>query len=144
MIEPTFHHHVRVQRRHSAIDQNHRQPQLFPMSKIAFDHRAPVFLHGLGNFCVSITRQIHKVDSVIDQKEIDRLRPPRRRTRTRQPMNVRQSVQQGRFANVRSTTKSDFRSLISGKITRSCRTLDESGGTDFHNWQSRGRNPLSL
>jgi hypothetical protein len=59
-------------------------------------------------------------------------------------MGIRQSVQQTGFANIRSATKSDLRSLISGKIIRSRCALDESGGTDFHDWQSRGRNLMSL
>ena len=52
-------------------------------------------------------------------------------------MGVRQRIQQTGFANVRSATKSDFRSLISGKVIRLCCALDESGGTDFHDWQSQ-------
>jgi len=47
-------------------------------------------------------------------------------------VGIRQSIQQAGFANVRSATKSDFRSLISGKILRSRCALDKSGGTDFH------------
>src|SRR5712691_12521600 len=46
-------------------------------------------------------------------------------------MNIGQRIQQAGFANVRSATKSDFRSLISGKIIRSCCALNESGGADF-------------
>ena len=54
-------------------------------------------------------------------------------------MTLGQRVQQAGFANIRSATKSDFRSLISGKIIRSCCALDESGGTDLHYSLSRGR-----
>jgi hypothetical protein len=72
------------------------------------------------------------------------LRPTGCRARSSQSVGIRQCVQQTGFANVRSPTKSDFRSQISGKLFPSCCTLDESGGTDFHDWRSRGRNRLSL
>jgi hypothetical protein len=105
------------------------------MPQVAFDHGAKVFFHCFRNFRVSVTRQIHEVHPVIDQKEVNRLRPARRRTRSSQSMSVRQSVQQAGFANIRSATKSNFGPLISGKIIRSSCTLYESGGTDLHDWQ---------
>ena len=63
-------------------------------------------------------------------------------------MGVRQRVQQTGFAYVRSTTKSDLRSLIPGETLRSRCALDESGGADFHDWQEipgqTGEFPISI
>ena len=144
MIEPLLHDGVRFCGRHPAIDKHDRQLQLLPVLKIAFDHRTPGFFYCFGDLRISISRQIHKIKSLVDKKEVDRLRPAWRGTRASQAMGVRQNVQQAGFANVRSATKSDLRSLISGKVIRSRCTLDESGGADFHDWQSRGRNLFSL
>src|SRR5215467_14535119 len=91
-----------------------------------------MLLRGLGNLGISVTRKIYEIHAIIDKKKVDRLRPAWRRTRASQPMSVGQRVQQTGFANIRSATKCDFRSLISGKFSRSCCTLDESGGVDLH------------
>jgi len=144
MIEPVFHHHVRFDRGHSAIDEHQSQLQLISTLKIVLDHCSPAFLDGLGHFRISVSRKIHKVKSFIDEKKVDRLSPAWRRARASQPMSLGQRIQQTGFANIRSATKCDFRSLISGKFSRSCCTLDESGGADFHDWQSRGRNLVPL
>jgi hypothetical protein len=144
MIEPVFHHDVRFGWRDPAIHKHQSQLQLISILKIVLDHRSPAFLDGLGHFRISVSRQIYKVQSFIDEKKVDRLSPARRRARASQPMSLGQRIQQTGFANIRSATKCDFRSLISGKFSRSCCTLDESGGANFHDWQSRGRNLASL
>ena len=144
MIEPVLHHLVRFDRGHSTIDEHQSQLQLISILKIVLDHCSPAFLDSLGHFRISVSRQIHKVKSFIDEKKVDRLSPAWRRARASQPMSLGQRIQQTGFANIRSATKCDFRSLISGKFSRSCCTLDESGGADFHDWQSRGRNLPSL
>ena len=144
MVHPLFHHLVRIRGRHPAIHEYYSQLQLFPIQKVAFDHAAKGLLHSAWRLRVSIAGQIHKIHALIDKKEVDRLRPAGCRTRSSQSAGIRESVQQTGFANIRSPTKSDLRSQISGKLFPSRCTLDESGGTDFHFWQSRGRNRLSL
>jgi len=144
MIEPAFHHDVRFGWRHPAIDEHQSQLQLISIVKVVLDHRSQAFLDGFGHSRVSVSRQIHKVQSIIDEKKVDRLSPAWRRARASQPMCLSQRIQQTGFANIRSATKCDLRSLISGKFSRSCCTLDESGGADFHDWQSRGRNLVPL
>jgi hypothetical protein len=144
MVHPLFHHLVRVRGRHPAIHEYYSQLQLFPIQEVAFDHAAKGLLHSAWRLRVSIAGQIHKIHALVDKKEVDRLRPAGRRTRSSQSTGIRESVQQTGFANIRSPTKSDLRSQISGKLFPSRCTLDESGGTDFHDWRSRGRNRLSL
>src|SRR5207248_1361270 len=107
------------------IDEHQDQLQLFSIPQITFGHSPPGFLYCLWNLGVPVAWQIHKVRPIIDQKEVDHLRPARRGTRASQTSGIRKSVQQAGFANIRSATKSDFWSLISGKIIRSYCALDE-------------------
>ena len=75
MIEPLLHQHVRFGWRHAAIHEHQCQFQLLSIAKIAFDHRAKVFLYRLWHLRISVARQIHKVHAFVDQKKVDRLRP---------------------------------------------------------------------
>ena len=77
MIEPLFHPRIRVCWCHPAIDEHQGQLQLIPIPQIILDHRSPILFYGLRDFGVSVTRKVHKVHPVINQKEVDRLRPAR-------------------------------------------------------------------
>ena len=64
----------------------------------------PIFVELLPQFfcdlCIAVTGQVHEIATIIDQKEIDRLRSPRRRTRTRQPSGIRKHIQQTGFTDI--------------------------------------------
>ena len=73
--------------------QNHKL-EILRIHKICFDRFAPVVLHRYRDFCVSITRQVHKIKFLVYQKIINHLSSPGRRAGLRHALSIDQFVYQ--------------------------------------------------
>ena len=100
------------------IDQKKDCAELLRAMQIPLDQFAPLLFFTLRHFRVTVARKIHKIHRFIYIIEINGLRLARLRTRARQRFTVHQTVNQGRFSDVRFSGKCNLRLLIFRKHTR--------------------------
>src|SRR5947207_8430950 len=74
------------------VDQLNAEGQLPTLAQIFFGHSAPIGPHRFRNLGIPIAGQVGKIECIINQKEVDTLRPPRRVRRSGQPFSLQQRV----------------------------------------------------
>src|SRR5690606_6756622 len=75
---------------------------------------APAFV--LARAGIAVARQVHEVETFVDEKEVDRPGPSWRTADPRQALALHQAVEQTRFPDVRPAHERDLGTAVAGQI----------------------------
>ena len=113
------------------VDEHKSTGEIGPLEKVLRDElmkAVPISERGLG---ISIARKIHHAPILVDREEIDFTSAPGFSRNTRQRTLIREKIEQGRFANIRTTDEREFRQLGNRTGLQADRALHKDGGVNF-------------